>query len=135
MFAGAAMPNYQQQENGRVVDLGATASERSFAMITHLSLIAAHFTGLLVVIPLIMWLIKRHESTFIDDHGKEVVNFQISLVIYALIVTAVTILTCGVGAIAFIAIYVLAVVGMIMGAVAANRGEIYRYPATMRFIT
>lgn len=115
----------------RYRDAAATAAERTYATFTHLSLLTVHM--LVPVVPaLIMWLIKRHESPFLDDHGKEAVNFQISLTIYFAIGLVLS-LIC-VGWVVIAAAYVLGIVGMIMAAMAANRGEYYRYPATIRLI-
>lgn len=86
-----------------------------------------------VVPALVMWLIKRHESPFIDDHGKEAVNFQISLLIYS-VIGGLLVPFCFVGVPVLIATYVLGIAGMIMAALAANRGEYFRYPATIRLI-
>jgi uncharacterized Tic20 family protein len=105
--------------------------ERTYAVFQHLSLLAEHF--MLPVIPaLIMWLIKRDQSPFVDDHGKETINFQISLVLYY----GIGLLTTGicVGIPILIATYVLGMVGMIMGAVAASKGRYFRYPACIRLI-
>jgi uncharacterized Tic20 family protein len=116
----------------RHVDAGATPDQRTYALFTHLSLIVAHF-GVLILPPLIMWLIKRKESPFIDDHGREALNFQISLAVYA-IVSTILIPVCGIGVLGYLAIYILGIAGMVMGAVAANRGEYFRYPMTIRFV-
>ena len=116
---------------GRVVDPNAQEWERTYAMFTHLSLLATHF-GLIIPFPaLIMWLIKKGETPFIDDHGREALNFQISLCIYA--VASIVLTFCGVGVVLLIATYVLAIVGMILAAIAANKGQYYRYPMTIRF--
>ena len=53
--------------------------ERMWAMFCHLSSFA-HIFG-----PLIIWLIKREEMPLVDDQGREALNFQISITIYALI--------------------------------------------------
>jgi uncharacterized protein len=123
---------------GRVVDPLAEQWERTYAMFTHLSLILVHLIGIPVIAPLVMWLVRRERSPFIDDHGREAVNFQISLVAYALGALLVGLITCGVGlvlAIPFwIAIYALGIVGMILAAIAAHKGQYYRYPATIRFL-
>jgi uncharacterized Tic20 family protein len=79
-----------------------------------------------------MWLIKKDTSPFLDDHGRESVNFQISLLIYMILGGVLTL--CGVGFIIMVAVPVLGLVGSIMAAVAANRGEYFRYPATIRLI-
>jgi hypothetical protein len=119
----------------RLVDPDATPDQRTYVLIMHLTLIATQILPLaLVIAPLIMWQIKKDESRFIDDHGREIVNFHISILLYALALTALTFITCGVGAIGFLALYALGIVGMIMGAAAANRGEYFRYPATLRLI-
>lgn len=111
-------------------DAHAQEWERTYAMFTHLSLLAAHFVP--IVPTLILWLIKRDTSAFIDDHGKEAVNFQISLIIY--LVSATVLAMCVIGVPIIIAAYALAIVGMILAAVAANRGQFYRYPMCIRFI-
>lgn len=135
-FASAWMPEETvQTPREKGVDPSATSDHRTYALLMHLSLIALHFIPFALVIgALVMWQIKKGESSFIDDHGREVVNFQLSLLIYSLALTALTVATCGFGAIGFIPLYILAVVGMIMGGVAASKGEFFRYPATMRLI-
>ena len=93
-----------------------------------------HFPGHLLP-PLIVWLLKRNDSPEIDAHGKEAVNFQISLVLYALVVIPVAgLITCGLGMLLYVPLYALGIVGMVMAALAANRGEFYRYPACIRFL-
>ena len=125
--------DHDQHDTGRrAVDPDATPDQRTYAMFTHLSLLAWHF-GLIVIPALVMWLVKRHESPFLDDHGKEALNFQISLVIYG-VVGLLLIPACGIGVVVWGAAYILGLVGMILGAVAANRGEYFRYPACIRLI-
>lgn len=114
---------------------------RMWAMFCHLSGLA----GLLpvlpafgsIVAPLIIWLIKKDEHTFIDEHGKEALNFQISMALYAMIGGAVCFITCiGVVLIPFLVgvIYLIDLIFLIIAAVKANNGERYRYPLSIRFI-
>jgi hypothetical protein len=121
-------------DSNRVVDPLAAEWERTYAMFTHLSLLTLHV--LMPVVPaLVMWLIKRDRSPFVDDHGREAVNFQLSLVIYALVIVPISgLLTCGVGFVLWIPVYLMGIVGMILAALAANKGQYYRYPATIRFL-
>lgn len=105
--------------------------ERTYAMLTHLGAVVGMF--LPVVTSLILWLVKRGQSHYVDDHGKEAVNFQITLLIYGL-VSIPLILICGLGYLTAIAAWVLCIVGMIMAAVAAQRGQYFRYPMTVRLI-
>jgi uncharacterized Tic20 family protein len=114
------------------VDAHATEGERTYAMFTHLALIAIHF-GVPLIPTLVMWLIRREKSPFIDDHGREAMNFQISLFIYAIGCFVLGLITCGVGMVLWIPLYVLGIGGMILAAMAANKGEYYRYPMTIRF--
>ncbi len=131
-----ASPAMKTQTNtDRLVDADSSSDERTYALLLHLSLLAHLVTGGLgVLVPVVMWLIKKGDSPFIDDHGREAINFQISLILYTLMTGVLAIITCGVAAILIIGVYVLAIVGMIMAAGAANRGEYFRYPATIRLI-
>ena len=135
MFNVATDPTMETPEtntNGRMVDPHAEEWERTYTMFTHLSLLTVHL--LVPVLPaLAMWLIKRDKSPFVDDHGREAVNFQISLLLYT-ILSALLIPACGIGALFMLATYILGLVGMVIAAIAANRGEYYRYPATIRFL-
>lgn len=106
--------------------------ERTYAMCIHLMWLAGHVIPVAPFVPaLILWLIKRDQSPFIDDHGKEALNFQISIFLYILI-GALT-FVCG-GFVIIGVAYVLAIVGMVMAAVAAHGGRYYRYPMCIRMI-
>lgn len=104
--------------------------ERTYAMWTHLLLLAGHFIPLAPT--LILWLVKRDQSPYVDDHGKEAVNFQISLLIYFFV--SGILVFAAVGIVLIPMVYVLAIVGMIMAAMAASKGKYYRYPACIRFL-
>ena len=89
--------------------------------------------------PLVLWLIKRGESPFLDRVGKEVLNFQISFSIYISVTLAVgTVLLIFLVGILFYfvaaAIWVAWVVLMIIGAVKTSNGEEYKYPFTIRLL-
>lgn len=105
--------------------------ERTYSLFMHLTLLAVH-VFIPVVPALIMWLIKRDQSPFVDDHGKEALNFQISLVIYGAAAAILSAFCIGVPLL--IAVYVLAIVGMILAASAAQKGRYYRYPACLRLV-
>jgi len=134
MLQAAAMNEGPRTASGRLVDPHAQEWERLYATFLHLSLLTFHI--LFPVIPaLVMWLIKREKSPYVDDHGREAVNFQISLVLYAVIIIPIVgLLTCGVGWVLYVPLYIVGLVGMILAAIAANRGEYFRYPATIRFL-
>jgi len=125
-------------ERGRAFDPDTTPDERSYAMFMHLSLLVHVVLSIIaIVIPAIMWQMKKDESPFLDDHGREAVNFQISLLIWSVVFTVIAIpvgfLTCGVGFVIAFVPYIIGIVGMVQASSAANRGEFYRYPMTVRF--
>jgi uncharacterized Tic20 family protein len=120
-------------EKGRYVVDDASPDERTYATLIHLSILAhSVFSILAFAIPLIMWLVKKDESAYINDHGREAVNFQISLGIYSLIAGLFAIVLIGIPFL--IAIPIVAIIFMVFASMAANRGELYRYPMTIRFL-
>jgi uncharacterized protein len=140
---GQPSTDYPVNDQGRAYMPGVTDDDKTWAMFAHLGLLGHLLLWIFgIAIPLIIWLAKRADSDFIDDHGREAVNFQITLIIYSIglpiLVALIGVLTCGVGLIlilpAIILPYVLGIVGMIQASIAANRGEFYRYPMTFRFI-
>ena len=90
-----------------------------------------HFPGHLLA-PLIVWLMKRDESPEIDAHGKEAVNFQISMLIYNVIAAVFCLILIGFFFLAVL--WVLNAIFVIIAAIQASDGEFYRYPMTIRFI-
>lgn len=132
-MATVAEPHWNHRTPpGRVVDPHATPSERTYATFQHLTLLLFHFIPIPVIPALVMWRSRAPESPFLDDHGKEAVNFQISLVIYFVVSAILAVIV--VGFLLMAMVWVLGVVGCIMGAVAANRGEYFRYPMSLRLI-
>jgi uncharacterized Tic20 family protein len=83
--------------------------------------------------PLVVWLIKKDEYTFVDEQGKEAINFQITMFIAAIISLALTVVV--IGLFLLIAVGLVMVIFPIIAAVRASNGEEYRYPFTIRFIT
>lgn len=117
----------------RYVDREASESERTYAMFTHLTSVLGLFIGLPVLAALVMWTIRRKDSPFLDDHGKEAVHFQLSLVIYGIALVPIAFVTLGLGAVVGgMCVLALGIVGTVLAAQAAHRGEYYRYPMTLR---
>ncbi|HTI50486.1 MAG TPA: DUF4870 domain-containing protein [Planctomycetaceae bacterium] len=127
------------------IDTHATIDECQWALFAHLGgLIAASVsaTSMGFVAPLIIWLIKKDQSRFIDDQAKEALNFQVSVLIAtALLVTVggvISFVTFGLGALLVIpaaaALAIYALVMPIVAAIRSNKGELYRYPLTLRLI-
>lgn len=113
---------------------GLSPNERSHAMWVHISHAVFMLIGIPVVTPLILWLIRKDDSPFVDDHGREALNFEITLLLYTIGIVVLGIITCGIGFLAFLPWYVLAIIGTVLGAKAAYRGGYYRYPMCLRLI-
>lgn len=107
---------------------------RMWSMICHLSGLAGIILPASgnIVAPLIIWQIKKESNPFIDEQGKEAVNFQISMSIYLIASIILSFICIGVPLI--IATIIVYFVFMLIAAVKANNGFHYRYPLTLRFI-
>ena len=112
----------------------ASSHVRTWNILCHASALLGvflHFPGHLLG-PLIVWLAKRDDSPEIDAHGKESLNFQISMLIYNVIAAVFCLVLTG---FVFLAVlWVLNAVFVIIAAIQASDGKFYRYPMTIRFI-
>lgn len=110
-----------------------SAAERQWAMAAHLSALVGFLIPFGNLIgPLVVWQIKKSEMPFVDDQGKEALNFQITVTIAALICMLLMVIAIG-----FLLLPIVGVIALIMTVIAgikANGGERYRYPFTWRLI-
>ena len=116
------------------VNIPAIANVRTWCAFIHASALLGvflHFPGHILA-PLILWLIKRDESPELDAHGKEAVNFQISMLIYNVVAAFFCLVLIGFFFLAVL--WVLNAIFVIIAAIKASDGEFYRYPMTIRFI-
>jgi uncharacterized Tic20 family protein len=102
--------------------------DKSIAMLAHLLGIFSGFLG-----PLIIWLIKKDQSAFIDDQAKEALNFQIFAII-CMFGCVVTFCIPPVMILIAIGVQISRIILSIMGTVSANQGVPYRYPVNLRLI-
>lgn len=125
----------QQQEAPKQSYEPATPSkeERDWAMFCHLSTMAGFFIPFFSIIgPLIVWLIKRDEMEYVNYHGKEVLNFQITIALAMFVSIILTVILIGV-----VMIFVVGVFWFVMsiiGGIKASSGEYFEYPFTLRLI-
>lgn len=122
-----------KQENNKTTKPPKEKKEKMWAMLCHLGTLLGciiPFTN--IILPLFILLIKGEESSFIEDHGKESLNFQISMSIYYLISLILIFLIIGI--LFFFGLWIFNFIMIIAASVKANEGEIYRYPLTLRFI-
>jgi uncharacterized Tic20 family protein len=105
-----------------------TQDEKNLALIMHvLSLVGFSLIG-----PLIVWLIKKDESAFINIQGRELLNFQLSILLYAVICIPLCFILIGIPMLFVVGIASLILT--IIGLIRATEGKIYRYPLTIRML-
>lgn len=117
--------------NGRLHWPSVSDTDRTLSVFIHISpffsLLGAFPWALLV--SLVIWLARKDRSAFCDDHGREFMNFAISFMLLHLLL-GITLI----GLLAWPVLWVVAVISVIRAAVAAGRGEYFRYPMTFRFL-
>ncbi len=103
------------------------------AMFTHLLALAGVLIPLGNIIgPLVLWLTQRQKHPFIDEPGKQALNFNISFTIYGLVAAIAVFVLIGIPLL--IAVGIAWVVFVIIATVKTNNGESYSYPLTMPFL-
>ncbi|MCD4698689.1 MAG: DUF4870 domain-containing protein [Bacteroidales bacterium] len=107
--------------------------ERMWGMFCHLSALAGFIIPFGSIIgPLIIWSMKKDEFPFVNEQGKEALNFQISITIY-IIISAILILVV-VGILLLIALGIFQLIMIIIASIKANNGEKFVYPLSIKFI-
>lgn len=107
--------------------------ERTWGMLCHLLALSGLLVPLGSIIgPLVMWLVKKNESPYVDRNGREALNFGISVFIYSIIGLGLCLVLIGIPLLIALGIFWLVMV--IVNAVKANDGKAVRYPLTIRFL-
>jgi len=121
-----------EQENPPVeIDSG---QERLWNTLCHLTALVL-FIGIPfgnILGPLVIWLLKRNDMPSVDSHGKEALNFQISMTIYSLVAGLLILLFIGIPILILLGIADLILT--IIASIKANNGEPYSYPMAIRFL-
>lgn len=120
-----------------------SSTDRQWAIGLHLSALLGFFTPHLlnIVGPLIVWLIKKPDSAYLDEVGKRVLNFQISYSLYGFICASLfaalwwTVVFGIIFGVAFCAIAILWLVYTILGAVRESHGEACQAPLVIKFFS
>lgn len=110
-----------------------TPEQRQMGMFIHLSQLA----GLVVpvaglVVPIVLWQTQKDKMPELDAHGKMVVNWMLSALIYAVI--SLPLMVVLVGFLTLLAVAVMSIVFPIIGGIKANNGELWEYPLTIKFL-
>jgi len=121
-----------------------TAEEKQWAMFAHLSTLAgAILTGWAFGIgffigPLIIWLVKKDTMPFVNDQGKEALNFAITVCGISFILILLTFMSFGIGALVTFPLMMIVGIGslvfVILAAVKSHEGTAYRYPVSLRLV-
>ena len=106
---------------------------RTWGMFCHLAALLGLVGPLLNIIgPFIVWLVKKNEYQFVDEQGKESMNFQITMTLLTLL--AALLIVVKIGIILLFAVGVVNIVFVIIASIKTNNGESYNYPFKIRFI-
>ncbi len=109
--------------------------DRQLIVLTHLSQLVTLVVGFgSLILPLILWTTNKQKIYEMDAHGKNILNFQISLIIYAIICIPL-ILLLGLGILGLIVLAVISIIFPIINAVKASRGETPKYPLSLNLIS
>ncbi len=107
--------------------------ERTWAMFAHLSALGGHIVPFgHIILPLVIWLIKKDQMPLVDKEGKESINFQISITIYGVIAGLLCIILIGFFLLA--ALWIFDIVAVIIASIKTYEGNSFRYPLTIRFL-
>ncbi|WP_339709466.1 DUF4870 domain-containing protein [uncultured Kriegella sp.] len=107
---------------------------RTLLAATHLSQLLDFVTGIGgLIIPLVLWLTQRDKVIDMDENGKAIINFRISMFLYVLLCVPL-ILLFGLGLLGFLVLGVLYFVFPIVNAVKASNGEAPHYPMSIKFV-
>ena len=110
-------------------------TDRQLIVLTHLSQLMTFVIGFgSLLVPLILWLVNRDKIYAMDEHGKNILNFQISLLIY-MILCIPLILLFGLGILGLIVLGLVSFIFPIINAIRASHGETPKYPLSLSFIS
>lgn len=108
--------------------------EGTWGMAAHMSaLLGILFAPGIVIGPLIVWLLKRNDSSFVDTNGKEALNFQITVLVTTFILAMLSAIT-GIFLVLAFAVGIAGLGLAVYGGLQAKKGENYVYPFAIRLI-
>ena len=111
--------------------------DKNMAMLVHLlPLFGFMVPGLNIVIPLVIWLMQRDRSPYIEHHARESLNFQITITLLATLWFILKLLLVGFLLLPLVPVIIVVVlVFMVRAAMKAGSGEFYRYPVSLRLVS
>jgi uncharacterized Tic20 family protein len=110
-------------------------TDNQLLVITHLAQLLTYVTGFGgLIVPLVIWVTQKDRVDSMDAHGKAILNFQLSIILYS-ILSIPLILAFGLGILTLILIGILAFVMPIINAIKASNGELPSYPLSLNFVS
>ena len=108
-------------------------NERTYCMLLHFSV----FAGLAIplaglVVPIVLWQLKKNEMPSVDAHGKLVLNFILSSLLYTLVFVVLSFAIIGIPLL--FALSIACIVLPIIGGIKANDGVLWQYPLIINFV-
>jgi len=109
------------------------SQNKQLIVITHLAQLISLVIGFgSLIVPLVLWVTQKEKIHQMDAHGKTIINFQLSLIVYCLVCIPL-ILVFGLGLLGLIGLGILSIVCPILNAIRANNGETPKYPLSLNF--
>ncbi|WP_395742349.1 DUF4870 domain-containing protein [Prosthecobacter sp.] len=105
-----------------------TQDEKTLGIVMHVLCLV----GFPILGPLVVWLVKKDQSSYIDRQGRELLNFQLSYLLYGFVSFILCFVFIGIPLL--VAVGIATVVLTIIGIVSAAEGKVYRFPLTIRLL-
>ena len=105
-----------------------TQDEKTLGIVRH----GLCLVGFPILGPLIVWLIKKDQSSYLDQQGRELLNFQLSFLLYGFLSFLLCFILIGIPLL--IGVGIATIVLTIIGIVNASEGKLYRFPLTIRLL-
>ncbi|HEY1052588.1 MAG TPA: DUF4870 domain-containing protein [Prosthecobacter sp.] len=105
-----------------------TQDEKTLGIVMHVLCLV----GMPILGPLVVWLMKKNARSYLDQQGRELLNFQLTYLLYAFLAALLLFVFIGVVLLPLIAFAVIMLT--VMGIVRAAEGKIYRFPLTIRLL-
>lgn len=127
------MENYFENDPQYIRSKDVSKEEKNLAVIMHLGVLAGIFIPFIgLLIPVVIWGLKRNESPFLDDQGKEVMNLILNVLILGVLISILCIIV--IGFIFLVPLILFVIIAPIIAAVRCSNGLYYKYPFIFRFI-
>lgn len=117
-----------------IINQSSVRTDKSLLVTTHLSQLLNFVIGFGgFIVPLVLWLTSKDKVEGMDEHGRSIVNFQLSMLLY-FVISIPAVLLFGLGLLGFVAVGLLSFILPIVNAVKASNGEAPSYFMTIKFL-